>query len=96
MQIGLADAEVEYSDIVKFNLCKFKIQRADLLQEKLNLKIPDEEEIFVVIWTTTPWTIPANKAVAFNPKFSYSLIKLNDQYLVLSEDLVDDILKKIM
>ena len=92
---ALADAEVEYSDIISNSIyVKFKIQRADLLYEKLNLKIPDEAEIFVVIWTTTPWTIPANKAVAFNPKFTYSVIKLNDQYLVLSEDLVDDIFKK--
>ena len=92
---ALADAEVEYSDIISNSIyVKFKIQRTDLLHEKLNLKIPDEEEIFVVIWTTTPWTIPANKAVAFNPKFSYSVIKLNDQYLILSEDLVDDLFKK--
>ena len=92
---ALADAEVEYSDVVTNSIyVKFKIQRTDFLREKLNLDIPNEEEIFVVIWTTTPWTIPANKAVAFNPKFSYSVIKLNDQYLLLSEDLVDDILKK--
>ena len=45
---ALADAEVEYSDIITNSIyVKFKIQRADILHEKLNLKIPDEEEIFV-------------------------------------------------
>ena len=92
---ALADAEVEYSNVISNSIyVKFKIQSEDFLHEKLNFKIPRDEEISVVIWTTTPWTIPANKAVAFNPKFSYSVIKLNDQYLVFSEDLVDDILKK--
>jgi isoleucyl-tRNA synthetase len=58
---ALAEAEVEYADHVSQSVyVKFKLK--------------GEPNTFVLIWTTTPWTLPANLAVAFNPTFHYSLV----------------------
>jgi isoleucyl-tRNA synthetase len=48
----------------------------------------------VVIWTTTPWTLPANLAVALHPDFDYAAVETGDgQVLILARDLVDDCMK---
>ncbi len=58
---ALAEAEVEYADHISQSVyVKFKLK--------------GEPNTFVLIWTTTPWTLPANLAVAFNPTFHYSLV----------------------
>ena len=63
---ALADAEVEYLDHISDTIyTSFKVK-------KTNLK--DLEEVDIIIWTTTPWTIPANKALAFNASLDYLII----------------------
>ncbi len=47
-----------------------------------------------MIWTTTPWTIPANQALNVHPEFTYALVRSGDAYFVLAEDLVDTCLKR--
>jgi len=42
--------------------------------------------VFVVIWTTTPWTLPANEAVALHPELNYVLADTGDEYLLLAQD----------
>lgn len=80
---ALAEAEIEYRDhksisiYVKLNLCAEAC-------EKLNL----EEGAAVLIWTTTPWTLPANLAVAVHPNFEYSAIKSNKGTLIVASALV--------
>src|SRR5262245_48105157 len=67
---ALAEAEVEYADHVS---------------QSVFVKFPvvGREKTFIVIWTTTPWTLPANLAVAYNSTFSYSLVLVNgEQYIV--------------
>ena len=67
---ALADAEVEYiRSYLRYNLCIFLIK-------KQNVK--DLEYCQIIIWTTTPWTIPANKALAYNESLKYLIIKIND------------------
>lgn len=68
---ALAEAEVEYADHVSQSVfVKFRVK--------------GEPNTFILIWTTTPWTLPANLAVAFNPKLYYSLVHANgDTYYVL-------------
>ncbi|MDR2200983.1 MAG: class I tRNA ligase family protein [Puniceicoccales bacterium] len=46
--------------------------------------------MFFVIWTTTPWTLPANLAIALHPKVDYVLLRVGDEYFVLARDLVHD------
>ena len=42
-----------------------------------------------MIWTTTPWTIPANQALNVHPEFNYALVDVGDKLLVLAEELVE-------
>lgn len=80
---SLADAEVEYADKNSFALdVKFKVF------ENIPFSLPLESNISVVIWTTTPWTLPVNKAIAINPELTYSLIKINMEYLIIAKDLL--------
>ena len=48
----------------------------------------------VIIWTTTPWTIPCNKALAFNNKINYSIVKINNnEKIIIAEKLIDKVLE---
>ena len=72
-QTSLADAEVEYKD-----------KKSYAIRVRFKTSINDAH---VVIWTTTPWTIPANKAIAFNKKFEYGLY---DDNTIRMTSLLDD------
>ncbi|MBT3277348.1 MAG: isoleucine--tRNA ligase [Candidatus Thioglobus sp.] len=82
---ALAEAEVEYKDKqsdaidVKFRLIDDAIFKVD-------------KPVFVVIWTTTPWTLPANEAVALHPELNYVLADTGDEYLLLAQDLAEEAL----
>jgi len=91
-ETALAAAEIEYSDEESNSIyVKFKVV------DVLSSVFPDAKtgETYVVIWTTTPWTIPGNYAIAFNPDFKYSLIKTGQGYLILASDLVGEVMKKV-
>lgn len=83
---ALAEAEVEYENhispsiYVKFPLTK---ETQEFLNNMLNTKI--SKPISILIWTTTPWTLPANLAVAFNPNFDYLLINWDEEYFIVAE-----------
>lgn len=83
---ALAEAEVEYSDhstpsiYVKFPL----ISDIATLLPKLK-----GETVSVVIWTTTPWTIPANLAIAFHEDFDYLAVKVKGEVLIFAKELLD-------
>ncbi|MFT5396037.1 MAG: isoleucyl-tRNA synthetase [Gammaproteobacteria bacterium] len=84
---ALAEAEVEYEDKQSpaINVRFAAIDKGALLK-CFNVET-DIESISVVIWTTTPWTLPANQAVALNPGFEYVLVKCGNEALVLAEGL---------
>ena len=70
-QTALAEAEIEYQDETSPSIfVKF------LLKDDLSHEIPalKGKKVFIVIWTTTPWTIPANLAVALHPDFTYAAV----------------------
>lgn len=81
---ALAEAEVEYADrTVPSIWVKFAINKEKSLACTANQKIIDQfSDASIVIWTTTPWTIPANQLVAFGPKLKYSIYEVDE---VLSE-----------
>ncbi len=56
-------------------------------------ELPAGADAEMVIWTTTPWTIPGNTAIALNQHATYVLLKVADRYLVLAEDLIADTLR---
>ena len=77
---ALAEAEVEYEDIVSTQI--------DVAFEIVDSPIPELVGAHAVIWTTTPWTIPVNQALAYGPDVEYSLFKDRDtgmRYLVAEE-----------
>jgi isoleucyl-tRNA synthetase len=66
---ALAEAEVEYEDIVSTQI--------DVAFEIVESPIEDLRGVHAVIWTTTPWTIPVNQAIAYSPDVEYSMLHLN-------------------
>src|SRR6202008_3834664 len=50
---------------------------------------------FFVIWTTTPWTLPANQAIAVHPKFMYRLVKTPKGNLVINDELIPSVMKAV-
>lgn len=84
-QTAIADSEVEYWDETDYSIyVKFPVE--------------GEENTYIVIWTTTPWTIPANVAVAVNPTFQYSKVRAwkdgAAEDLIIASDLVESVLKE--
>ncbi|KPP85718.1 MAG: isoleucine--tRNA ligase [Rhodobacteraceae bacterium HLUCCO07] len=76
---ALAEAEVEYHDKESFTVwVKFRVAAADHFAEKDACIDTDLLGAFVVIWTTTPWTIPSNKAVVYGADISYGLYEVTD------------------
>ena len=87
---ALAEAEVEYQDKTSKSIdVAFKANEQSLkkLNEVFETNIVDG--ISFVIWTTTPWTIPSNVAVCINPELDYALIKLDGEYLVIAEAMIE-------
>jgi len=87
---ALADAEVEYQDHKSDTIyASFQVK---------NSKIKELSEAEIVIWTTTPWTIPANRALAYNESLDYLLIRINDgefknKKIVIAEALLESVKK---
>ena len=94
---ALAEAEVEYEDKtspaidVKFTVldeAAFMASCTDVV-EQTNIGA-----LSVVIWTTTPWTLPANQAVCLNPNLDYVVVQTDTERLFLADVLVDDAMKR--
>ncbi len=83
---ALAEAEVEYEDhkspsiTVKFPAISDFGERFPALKNK---------KVYVLIWTTTPWTIPANLAIAFHPDYTYVAAQVDDEVWILAESLLE-------
>jgi isoleucyl-tRNA synthetase len=71
---ALAEAEIEYEDIVSTQI--------DVAFEIVESPIPELRGAHAVIWTTTPWTIPVNQAIAYGPEVDYVLIELHEARLI--------------
>jgi isoleucyl-tRNA synthetase len=91
---ALAEAEVEYEDKNSPAIdVAFKVLDHDALARAFgvaHLNAP----AFAVIWTTTPWTLPANQAVCVHPEFSYDLIETPSGLLILVHDLAESTLQR--
>jgi isoleucyl-tRNA synthetase len=79
---ALAEAEIEYQDKQSISVyVKFpSTEQEGLLKDA-----------FYVIWTTTPWTLPANLAISVHPRFNYVVVRVNDEKYVVAETLLADI-----
>ena len=91
---ALAEAEVEYEDKQSPAIdVRFAVVDKASLPAQLNVT-DDLTSISLVIWTTTPWTLPANQAVALHPELSYVLIKNGAEGLILAEGLAESALQR--
>ena len=84
---ALAEAEVEYEDHTSPSI----YVRYKLVQDGANAdKIPSElkgKNVYAIIWTTTPWTIPASMALAFNPDFEYAAVETDGEVEIVAHQL---------
>jgi len=79
---ALAEAEVEHADHVSQSVY-------------VRFRLKDEPNTFVLIWTTTPWTLPANLAVAFNPGYHYSLVMVEGGAYIVANALLSTVSEKL-
>jgi len=92
-QTALAEAEVEYKEhtspsvYVKFPLSNDTVDGKAFKREVLGSE-DDPRQIFFLIWTTTPWTLPANLGIAVNPNFEYAAIENGAEVYIVADELV--------
>ena len=91
---ALAEAEVEYQDKKSDAIdVAFPVEDVDKLAAAFGLASLTKPAS-IVIWTTTPWTIPANQALNVHPEFNYALVDTGDKLLILAEELVESCLAR--
>jgi len=92
-QSALAEAEVEYEDKTSPAIdVGFEVKDKVALEKAFGVSLPGDAKVYAVIWTTTPWTLPANQAVSVHPEHDYRLVKTSKGYLLLVADLMEDCL----
>lgn len=91
---SLAEAEVEYQDKTSqaIDVCFAAADAADLA---LRFGLTDAAGAAFVIWTTTPWTLPANQAICVHPELDYALVQLGNRRLVLASGLVEAVAARV-
>lgn len=91
---SLAEAEVEYYDKTSPSIdVAFQAVDAAAVVAKFGVS-SSNGPVSLVIWTTTPWTLPANRAISVNAQFSYQLVQVTGQCLILAADLVESVMKR--
>jgi len=94
-QSALAEAEVEYEDKTSPAIdVGFEVGDRAALERAFGVSLPLGEKAYAVIWTTTPWTLPANQAVSVHPGHEYRLIRTGKGCLILVAELADDCLAR--
>ena len=94
-ETALAEAEVEYADHTSTSIyVRFKFDEEST--EKIN-KIVDlnGKNVYAVIWTTTPWTIPSNMAISLHPKFEYTFFEYKGDVYVAAQELLNAFLADV-
>jgi isoleucyl-tRNA synthetase len=84
---ALAEAEIEYEDIVSTQI--------DVAFEIVESAIPELIGTHAVVWTTTPWTIPVNQAIAYATDELYQLLEWRGKTYLIAEELIEDFYKRI-
>ena len=95
-ETALAEAEVEYADhtstsiYVRFKFEDDAVQKIEnILASKMN------KDIYAIIWTTTPWTIPSNMAISMHPRFIYTFFEYKNDIYVVAEELLSSFLNDV-
>src|SRR5688572_14142111 len=92
---ALAEAEIEYEDRKDPAIdVGFPLSKEDLPKLESAFKASAAKQVFAVIWTTTPWTIPANQALNVHPELTYQLVDTEKGLLILADELREVSLKR--
>src|SRR3954470_15202514 len=88
-ETALAEAEIEYKDHTSIAIwVKFLVPEA----EAKKFGLPTDKPLYIVIWTTTPWTIPANLAIALHPEVDYAVADTGVERIVVAQALLGSVL----
>ncbi|WP_020207878.1 isoleucine--tRNA ligase [Gilvimarinus chinensis] len=91
---ALAEAEVEYQDKTSFSIdVKFAFVDQSAASAAFS-ELAGQGDLEVVIWTTTPWTLPANQAVSLNAELDYVAVQVGDKRLVVAEGLLESVMNR--
>ncbi len=94
-ETALAEAEVEYADHTSTSIYvrfKFDDESTKKIQNIVDTKGKD---VYAVIWTTTPWTIPSNMAISMHPKYEYTFFEYKNDVYVAAQGLLDNFLADV-
>lgn len=92
-ETALAEAEIEYHDHEATSIfVKFRVSE----DKGLFSQYGDLANTYLVIWTTTPWTLPGNQAVTVNPEFKYSIVEANENGITNRYVVAKDLVEKVM
>ncbi len=88
-ETALAEAEIEYKDHTSIAIwVKFPVP----VDEAKKFGLPTDKPLSIVIWTTTPWTIPANLAIALHPDVEYAVVDLGTERIIVASALLGSVL----
>ena len=88
-ETALAEAEVEYADHTSTSIyVRFKFEEEDKKKAYKAAGVESEKDLYAVIWTTTPWTIPSNMAISMHPKFEYTFFEYKGDVYVAAQELL--------
>ncbi|HVF16412.1 MAG TPA: isoleucine--tRNA ligase, partial [Steroidobacteraceae bacterium] len=92
---ALAEAEVEYENKTSPSIdVRFAVKDTADLSHRFATTLRAGVQANLVIWTTTPWTLPANQAVALGPEIHYALLDTGTEYLILAAELAEQVLAR--
>lgn len=97
-ETALAEAEVEYADVVSASIYvrfKFDDESTEKLRNKFDFLKSSPLDLYSVIWTTTPWTIPSNMAISMHPKFEYTFFEYKGDIYVAAQGLLGSFLADV-
>ena len=90
-ETALAEAEVEYADHTSTSIYvrfKFDEESKAKINKEILKQVQNDKDLYAVIWTTTPWTIPSNMAISMHPKFEYTFFEYNGDVYVAAQELL--------
>lgn len=91
---ALAEAEVEYQDKVSYSIdVRFAVADETDFNSRAG-EVGGSGKVSVVIWTTTPWTLPVNQAVSLHPELDYVVLQNGDERLIVAEALKEQVEKR--
>lgn len=95
-ETALAEAEVEYADHTSTSIyVRFKFEQDDKKKAFSKAGFSSEKDLYAVIWTTTPWTIPSNMAICLHPELEYTFFEYKKDVYVIAQALLASFLEGV-